>query len=164
LVVEENKALVTRFYEEVWNRGNVDVTSEVFAADYVRNDLRPSQALPGPAGQAKVAADFRSAFPDLRMELDLIIGEGDLVAARWTTEGTNTRPWGGRPPTGKRARFSGVNIFRIRDGRSSSCGTTGTTWGSCSKSALRSTPVPPRLTTRDRSSVLQRSARVMIHV
>jgi steroid delta-isomerase-like uncharacterized protein len=116
-VVEENKALVLRFYEKVWNEGNFDVTSEVFAQDYVRHDLRPSQALPGPAGQAKVAADFRAAFPDLRMEVDLILAEGDLVAARWTTEGTNTGPWGGNPPSGKRARFSGVNIFRFREGK-----------------------------------------------
>jgi len=115
--VEEYKSLVERFYDEVWNKGNVEVASEVFAEDYVRHDLRPTQALPGPAGQAKIAADFRAAFPDLRMELDLILGDGDLVAARWTAEGTNTGPWGGRPPTGKRARFSGVNIFRFRDGK-----------------------------------------------
>jgi steroid delta-isomerase-like uncharacterized protein len=143
--VEENKALVLRFYEEVWNKGNVEVTSEIFAQDYVRHDLRPSQALPGPAGQAKVAADFRAAFPDLRMEVELILGEGDLVAARWTTEGTNSGPWGGRPPAGKRAQFSGVNIFRFRDGKVASSGTTGTTSGSCSSSAWRSTPAlcPP---------------------
>jgi steroid delta-isomerase-like uncharacterized protein len=111
--VRENKALVERFYDQVWNAGNVHVAAEVFAEDYVRHDLRPSEALPGPAGQAKIAADFRATFPDLHMELDLILAEGDLVGARWTTEGTNTGPWAGRPPTGKRARFSGVNIFRI---------------------------------------------------
>jgi steroid delta-isomerase-like uncharacterized protein len=115
--VGENTSLVRRFYEEVWNKGNLDVTSEVFSEDYVRHDLRPSEALPGPAGQAKVAADFRAAFPDLRMVVDLILAEGDLVAARWTTEGTNTGPWGGNPPSGKPARFSGVNIFRIREGK-----------------------------------------------
>ena len=48
--VEENKALVRRFYEQVWNRGNVDVAAEVFAEGYVRHDLRPTQAAPGPAG------------------------------------------------------------------------------------------------------------------
>ena len=115
--VEENRAIVQRFYDEVWNEGNVDVAWEVFAEDYVRHDLRPTQALPGPGGQSKIAEDFRSAFPDLQMELDLILGEGDLVAARWTTEGTNTGAWAGRPATGKRARFSGVNIFRFRDGK-----------------------------------------------
>ena len=115
--VEENRSLVRRFYEQVWNQGKVDVTADVFAEGYVRHDLRPTQALPGPEGQAKIARDFRAAFPDLRMIVDLVVAEGDLVAARWTTEGTNTGAWGGRPPTGKRARFSGVNIFRLRDGR-----------------------------------------------
>lgn len=109
--------MVRRFYDEVWNRGNVGVAEEVFAEDYVRHDLRPTTAEPGPTGQAKIAADFRAAFPDLRMELDLILGEGDLVAARWTAEGTNTGPWAGRPPSGKHARFSGVNIFRFQDSK-----------------------------------------------
>jgi steroid delta-isomerase-like uncharacterized protein len=115
--VEENRSLVLRFYEEVWNEGNVDVATEVFAEGYVRHDQRPTEALAGPRGQAKIAADFRSAFPDLRMVVDLTLAEGELVAARWTTEGTNTGAWGGRPSTGKRATFSGVNIFRFRDGK-----------------------------------------------
>jgi steroid delta-isomerase-like uncharacterized protein len=117
MVTEENTALVRRFYEEVWNRGNVDVTAEVFADDYVRHDLRPSEAEPGPRGQANIASDFRAAFPDLRMRVDLVLAENDLVAARWTTEGTNTGAWGGRAPTGKHAVFSGVNIFRFEDGK-----------------------------------------------
>ena len=115
--VEGNRSLVRRFYEQVWNQGNVDVAAVVFAEDYVRHDLRPTTALPGPKGQAKIAADFRAAFPDLRMVVDLIVAEGDLVAARWTTEGTNTGPWAGHPPTGKHATFSGVNIFRFAGGK-----------------------------------------------
>ncbi len=79
---EDNKQIVERFYEQVWERGNVDATFEIFADDYVRHDLRPSTAAAGPEGQRTVATDFRRAFPDLHMTLDLIIGEGDLVAAR----------------------------------------------------------------------------------
>ena len=45
--VQENKALVRRFYEEVWNRGATDFAYEVFAEDYVRHDLRPTDAPPG---------------------------------------------------------------------------------------------------------------------
>jgi steroid delta-isomerase-like uncharacterized protein len=115
--VEDNKALVRRFYAEVWDKGNVSVAREVFASDYLRHDLRPSQALPGPAGQAKIAEDFRRAFPDLRFEVDLVLGEDDLVAARWTATGTHTGPWGSLEPTGKQATFSGVNIFRFADGK-----------------------------------------------
>ena len=115
--VDENKALVARFYDEVWNKGNVDVVHEVFADDYVRHDLRPGQALPGPAGQAKIAEDFRRAFPDVRFVVDLMLADGALVAARWTATGTHVGPWGSIAPTGKRASFPGVNIFRFGNGR-----------------------------------------------
>ena len=114
---DANSELVRRFYEEVWNRGNVNFADEVFAPDYVRHDWRPSQAEPGAAGQKRIAEDFRRAFPDLRFDVDMIIAEGDLVAARWTAEGTNSGSWGGQPATGRRARFSGVNIFRFQDGK-----------------------------------------------
>ena len=97
---KDNKALIRRFYEEVWNKGNVDVALETFADDYVRHDLRPSNALPGGEGQKKIALDFRAAFPDLRHTTEFMIA-GDMVVARWTMEGTNTGIWNGVPPTGK---------------------------------------------------------------
>jgi steroid delta-isomerase-like uncharacterized protein len=117
VTVQSNQELVRRFYEEVWTRGNVAFAHEVFAEDYVRHDLRPTQAAPGGAGQAKIAADFRAAFPDLTMTVDLLFGDGEFVTARWTTRGTNTGPWGGQEPTGRAVEFSGVNLFRIRDGK-----------------------------------------------
>jgi steroid delta-isomerase-like uncharacterized protein len=117
VTVSENTALVRRFYEEVWNRGNVDVADEVFAHDYVRHDLRPSRAEPGPAGQKRVAAEFREAFPDLRFAVELVVAQDEFVAARWTAEGTNSVAWGAHPPTGRHACFSGVNIFRFEGGK-----------------------------------------------
>jgi steroid delta-isomerase-like uncharacterized protein len=116
--VAENKVLVRKFYEQVWDRGNVEFAHEVFADDYVRHDLRPTQALPGGAGMAKIAADFRRAFPDARWHVDLVLGEDDFVAARWTATATHTGVWGDVEPTGRSAKFSGVNIFRFHpDGR-----------------------------------------------
>ena len=114
---EENKALVRRFYEEVWSRGNTDVAYEVFADDYVRHDLRPIEALPGPAGQKKIADDFRAAFPDLEFVIDLIVGEGDFVVGTLDGVGYHLGSWGGLEPTGMRATFSAVNIFRFEDGK-----------------------------------------------
>ncbi len=114
---EQNKALIRYFYEEVWNKGNLNAADEVFAAEYVRHDLRPGNALPGPEGQKRIAGDFRAAFPDLHMQVDVMIAEDDLVMARWTTIGTNTGAWGSVPATGKQVKFSGVNIFRIANGK-----------------------------------------------
>jgi steroid delta-isomerase-like uncharacterized protein len=110
---EANKRLVERFYEEVWARGNLEFAARVFADDYVRHDLRPTQAAPGAAGQAQIAQAFRAAFPDLQWRVDLLVAERDLVAARWTASGTHRGASAGVAPTGHRAEFSGVNIFRF---------------------------------------------------
>ena len=115
--IEENKALIRRFTEEVWNEGNLDVVYEIFAEDYVRHDLRPGNPPPGPEGQKQIAADFLAAFPDLHSDVELIVAEGDIVISRWTAEGVNTGQWGKIPPTGKRVRFSGVNVFRFKNGK-----------------------------------------------
>jgi len=111
--VAENKALVRRFYEEVWDRGNLEFAREVFADDYIRHDLRPTEAGPGGSGMAELAGDFRRAFPDARWHVDLVLGEDDLVAARWTATGTFLGPWGTVSPTGRSATFSGVNLYRF---------------------------------------------------
>jgi steroid delta-isomerase-like uncharacterized protein len=113
----KNKALVRRFYDEVWGKGNLDVCDEVFAPDYVRHDLRATAPAPGPEGQKRIAADFRAAFPDLTWNIDLVVAEGEYVAARWTMTGTHAGTWGSLEPTGRRATFSGVNIFRFEDGK-----------------------------------------------
>jgi steroid delta-isomerase-like uncharacterized protein len=111
----ENKALVLHFYDEVWALGNLEFVHEVFADEYVRHDLRPSDPTPGPEGQAKIAGSFRSAFPDLEWRVDLVLGDGDLVAARWTAAGTHSGAWGEVAPTGRRVSFSGINVFRFGD-------------------------------------------------
>lgn len=115
--LEENKALIQRFYDEVWNRGNLAVTDEVFAADYVRHDLRPGHAPAGPEGQKEIARLFRAAFPDIRMTVTFMVAQDDMVVARWVTHATHTGAWAGLPPTGKAVTFAGVNIFRIAAGK-----------------------------------------------
>ena len=113
----ENKALIRRFYTEAWGQGHLDVCDEVFAPDYVRHDFRAGNPGPGPEGQKQVAAAFRSAFPDLTWDVELLVAEGDYVVGRWTASGTHLGPWGDVAPTGRRATFSGVNIFRFEGGK-----------------------------------------------
>jgi steroid delta-isomerase-like uncharacterized protein len=116
MAAEDNKALVRRFYEEVWRKGNYQVADEVFAPDYVRHDLRPTQAAPGPEGQKQIARAFRTAFPDLRFEVEMVIAEDDYVMARWIASGTHAGRWGDVEPTGRSVTFSGVNVFRLEGG------------------------------------------------
>jgi predicted SnoaL-like aldol condensation-catalyzing enzyme len=124
--VAENKALVRRFYEEVWNRGNVEFAHEVVADDYVRHDLRPTEALPGGAGMAKIAADFRRAFPDAHWRVDLVLGEDDFVAARWTATGTFSGDWGTfRRRDSLRPSRASTSFGSAPTGRWPSSGTTG---------------------------------------
>jgi predicted ester cyclase len=62
-----------------------------------------------------VAEKFRAAFPDVRLEVEALVAEGDLVVARWTIIGTHTGAWGDVAPTGRSVSFAGVNFFRIAD-------------------------------------------------
>ena len=76
-----------------------------------------SQAEPGPAGQVKVAREFRNSFPDIHYTFDLLVAENDLVVVRWTSSATMTGKWGNVEPTGRKVTYSGVNIFRLKDGK-----------------------------------------------
>jgi predicted ester cyclase len=49
--------------------------------------------------------------------VELLVAEGDYVVGRWTASGTHLGPWGDVAPTGRRATFSGVNIFRFEGGK-----------------------------------------------
>ena len=93
------------------------MADDVFAHDYVRHDLRATQAAPGPEGQKQIARAFRTAFPDLAFDVEVVVAEDDYVAARWTASGTHTGRWGDVEATGRLVSFSGVNIFRFEDGR-----------------------------------------------
>jgi steroid delta-isomerase-like uncharacterized protein len=114
---EDNKALIRRFYEEVWDQGNTEFAFEVFADEYVRHDFRATEPQPGPAGQKRIADDFRAAFPDLRVNVDLIVGEDDFVVGRWTATGTHLGSWAGMEPSGRGMTLSAVNIFRFEEGK-----------------------------------------------
>ena len=89
----------------------------MFAHDYVRHDLRATNAAPGPEGQKQIARAFRTAFSDLRFEVEIVIAEVDYVAARWTARGTHTGSWGAVEATGRPMTLFGVNIFRFEHGR-----------------------------------------------
>ncbi len=115
--LENNKQLVRRFYVEVWNKGNLAVADEVFTKDYVRHDPGAGAPTPGPEGQKQIAAEIRKAFPDVVMTIDFVIGEGDMVVARWTMKGTHKADLPTAKATNKQVTFSGINAYRFERGK-----------------------------------------------
>ena len=113
---EENKAVVRRFLEEVFNNGNLAVIDELIAPGFVEHPSQPGQQ-PGPEGAKQAIGMFRAAFPDLRVTIDDMIAEGDRVVVRTTFTGTHQGDMMGIPPTGKQVSLSAISIERISGGK-----------------------------------------------
>ena len=113
--IEENKALLRRLFEEVWNQGNLGTVDELLATDYVLND--PAQMVRGPEGFKAYVSAFRAAFPDMKATIEDQIAEDDRVAMRFTVHATHKGEFQGIPPTGKQVILSGIDIQRIVGGK-----------------------------------------------
>lgn len=109
---EDPKTVASRFYDILndWSSQNVD---GVFAPD-VR----------GHAGAGETLADFKSAFegfrtafPDLRVEIRHLVREGDLVSSWLSWHGTHQAEFAGVPATGRAVRFAAWDLLRIEGGR-----------------------------------------------
>jgi predicted ester cyclase len=103
--------LVRRFYREAIVERDSSVCERLLSADFVHND-EPR----GRAGQRQAIEYFLRAFPDLEHEIELILGEDDLVAAHQRWGGTHGGEFLGVAPTGKRVEFTSTAILRVRDG------------------------------------------------
>jgi steroid delta-isomerase-like uncharacterized protein len=113
---EKNKALVRKFFEEAWGKGNLAAVAEFMATDYVAHHV-PSGLPPGADGLKQLIAAYRMAFPDLKSNLNDIFGKGDRVAFRWSVSGTHLGDWFGVSPTGDHVATTGITIFRIDGGK-----------------------------------------------
>ncbi len=112
---EGNKALMRQIYDVI-NTGDVDRADELLAEDMVEHEEFPGLD-PGREGFKQFVRTFRSAFPDLRFEIEDMIAEGDRVAARVTMTGTHEGEFMGMPATGKQIRVSSIDIGRFENGK-----------------------------------------------
>ena len=116
-LAEENKAIARRWSEELWGRGNLAVADEIIAPDYVRHDAGDPFPARGPEDVKRIIAMLRAMLPDLTIEVEDMIADGDRVVTRYTGVATDTRGYMGRPPTGKVIRTPAIQIFRFADGK-----------------------------------------------
>lgn len=119
MTIDEMKRLARQSLE-LWSGTASGRAEEVFSPGYLNHQE------PAAAGGVKgvdfsewqaIVAGSRHAFPDLTVTIQTQIAEGDLVATRWQFEGTQTGDYLGRPPSGRRAAWTGVQIDRIEGGK-----------------------------------------------
>ena len=113
---EQNKANARRFYEEVWNQGNLAVADELNAINFVDESLQPP--IRSLEDLKHFVTMYRTAFPDAHFTIEDIIAEGDKVAVRFTATGTHQGDLMGIAPTGKHVTATGISIIRYENGKS----------------------------------------------
>ncbi len=114
---EENKAVVRRAFDAV-SKGDLVVTDEITASDFVRHDLASTfEEVRGVEAVRQFIVALRAAFPDLQLTVEDIIAEGDKVIVRFTGRGTQRGAFLGISPTGKAVTWAGINIYRVAGGK-----------------------------------------------
>ena len=115
--IEQNKLTARRWSEELWGRGDLAVADEIIACNYERHD--PGDPFPahGPEDVKRIVTMLRTMLPDLHIEVEEMVAEGDMVASRYTSTATDTKGFMGRPPTGRTIRTAAMQMFRFEDGK-----------------------------------------------
>ena len=114
-ILDQNKELARRFYEECWNQGKVDRVDQYVSRDCRYHDPVFPNLAPGLDSLKNHIGMCRRAFPDLKFSLDDMIAERDEVVVHWTAHGTHEGLFLGVPATQKIASVSGTSIYRIKN-------------------------------------------------
>lgn len=109
---EQNKAMVRRFFEEVWNQGKDDVIDEIFAPTVIFN----GQSITREALK-RALAGRRAAFTDIHVTVEDQVAEGDKVSTRRTWRARHHGPYRGVVPTGKQVTWTQISVVRFSEGR-----------------------------------------------
>ena len=114
--IEQNKKTVRAFIDALFTRGDLEAVEDYLSADFVDHDP-PFGAGGDREGMRAAGAMFRAAFPDWHSELELLVGEDDLVVQKFTASGTLRGEIMGVAGDGRTVALRGINVFRVRDGR-----------------------------------------------
>ena len=113
---EQNEAIARRGFD-MFNSGDTSAAGEIVAEGAVNHDPALPEEASGPDGFAQAVAGYRTAFPDLTLDVQLMVSDGDYVCTRWTSTGTHDGDLMGIPPTGKHVSVTGLSIDKIQDGK-----------------------------------------------
>ena len=109
----DNKAIVRRLYEEVWNKRRLELVDEIISPSHALHDPNVSGSAVGPEAYKRQVTRFITAFPDLRFTIEDIVGENEKLAVAWTISGTHKGEFMGIPATNKKVSVDGITINHI---------------------------------------------------
>jgi steroid delta-isomerase-like uncharacterized protein len=118
-MAQEYQTLAHEWFEEVWNQGRSEAIERLFAADGVAHglaDLAGNDPV-GPDGFKPFHRKLTEAFPDIRIEVEDTVCQGDKIAARCVLTGTHRGETLGMAATGRRVSVTGITILRIEQGK-----------------------------------------------
>jgi steroid delta-isomerase-like uncharacterized protein len=111
---ERNKQRARSFFEEVLGQGHLDRYAESHSEDFVAHAENHEATLEEDIAAARAE---RKALPDMRVTVNQMVAEKDLVAVYWTAVGINTQAGMGIPIAGKKIKIDGMTLFRFKSGR-----------------------------------------------
>jgi predicted ester cyclase len=115
--------LVRRYFEELINLREYGVCDQIIAQDYLEHAVPPfAQAEPGRVNGPRATQEsiewLVMQFPDIHMTIEALVSDGDTIAVRTLSEGTNLGKLNGViPPTGRRFVARQSHWFKVADGK-----------------------------------------------
>ena len=113
----DNKAVYRRFMEEVILGGNLDLIDDLVDEKFVEHEVLAPGIPEGREGLHAWVEMMRTGVPDVRIDIEDMVEDGDNVWARFRVRGTHTGEFLGLPPTGKPFEITGIDIVKFQDGR-----------------------------------------------
>lgn len=113
----DNKSIVRRMYEEVWNKRNLEAAKELISPSHAMQLIDLPDSGIGPEAYARNVVQFVRAFPDLKFKVLDMVAEGEKVVAFWNISGTHKGEFRGIAPTGKKVSVDGITISQLADGK-----------------------------------------------
>ena len=113
----ENKAIIRRLYEEIWNKRKVELVGEIISPSHALQAPNVSGSAVGPEAYKRQLMLFFAGYPDLHFLVEDTIAEADKVVACWTLSGTHRGEYLGVPATNKKVSVDGITIHHIANGK-----------------------------------------------
>ena len=110
-----SKEIAIEYANKVWNLKELDAVDQFVEKDVVIHS--PFGDFHGVKALKEVIQTWLKGFPDLRVQNDIVISENDIVCTQWRATGTHKGEFKGKKPTGKTVSYSGVTVYRIKNGK-----------------------------------------------